>query len=566
MHFRFSIFDSRFLLAAQSQIANHKSKFPLCLACGPFLLLLTSCQKEEASREEAPAPRTTTVRSAEPQLANHVPPPAPAPPLRRTATSSEDLSVPQKSGGDAIPGFPTPAISAVLQDSGAIRLHLALAPPYNSSALTEEIEKLGFDPEPPAGGGEGLWTRAVTSGERAAFEKLVLARLQETSRSLEHVQSLEVQSRRPGRVVWMGPEEPGRFLSGRLVYTGHPLDIALADAGGDPHLFLAVESRTAPPSPASVYVRGGRLFVGEDWTLGLDEFKPAGELKKVPFETERISVRPDGQVLAFSHEGTSSGLGWLQVVRLAAFKPAAQAGSVESVGAPQAVACVPGESPLRPGHLEYGAFDLHAPVRAVYLLAASRLLTETLRALDQPVVSAKATIAPSGISGPIVIHADLAWTEQHLKALGVPVERTPGHTVIPLGHDPQKVVDALAKVLQVLRLRMATHDQNLRNADRVRDADNRLNPYRRKVIRIGPQGEAVEEADSSPFRKLYKPGDPNADADGNITLPNVNSALEMTDFQAAAEEYKLVRACMERLAPQQIFPDPPPLPPRPEAR
>jgi flagellar basal-body rod protein FlgC len=325
--------------------------------------------------------------------------------------------------------------------------------------------------------------------------------------------------------------------------------------------------QTAQPGPASLYARGGRLFVDADWTLRLGEIKPAGEWKRVPAETDRISVRPDGQVLASLHDGTSLELGWLRVVRLAAFRPIAQEGAVESTAAPQPVALTASESPLLAGHLEYGDIEHFAPAaQSGYLLTARQVLAEMLRALNQPNAAPKAAAASAGAGGPIVIHADLAWTEQHLKALGVPAERTPGHTVIPLDNDPQKVANALAKVLQVLRLRLAIHAQNLRNADRARDAENRLNPYRRKVIKIGPQGEAVEEADPSPFRKVYKPGDPDADADGNITLPNVNSALETTDFQAAAEEYKLVRACMERLAPQQIFPDPPPLPVKPDGR
>ncbi|MCY3020999.1 MAG: hypothetical protein NTW87_18440, partial [Planctomycetota bacterium] len=104
------------------------------------------------------------------------------------------------------------------------------------------------------------------------------------------------------------------------------------------------------------------------------------------------------------------------------------------------------------------------------------------------------------------------------------------------------------------------HEQNRRSADRIRDAETRINPYRRRIVKIGPQGEAVEEADPTPFPRVYKPGDPNADAEGYVTMPNVNRALETAEFQADAEEYRLVRAAMERLAPQQIFPDPPALP------
>ena len=326
MHLRFSIFDFRFCLAVQSQIANHKSKTScsafLCVLCGVLFLLLAGCKTEEAARAEAP--RVATVSTAELQPADRRPPPAPVPPLRRTAASPQEPGAPELPGGDGPQDLSALTVSAVPQENGAMRLRLALAPPHGSSALAEELEKLGFEPEPPARTGANFRTRAVAAEERAAFEKLVLARIEETARRLGHLQSLEMRARQPGRIVWLGPEEPGKFLSGKLAYTGHPMDIALADAGNSPHLFLAVESQTAGANPAAEYVRGGRLFVAEDWTVGLDEFKPAGEWKKVPFETERISVRPDGQVLAFLHDGTSQGLGLLRVVRLAAFKPAAR--------------------------------------------------------------------------------------------------------------------------------------------------------------------------------------------------------------------------------------------------
>jgi len=527
------------------------------LLCAALLLLLAGCNREPAPQENAP--RLDTFHPAEPRAPSVIEraPPQVVPPLRRTAAGPQDAGAPELLRGDSIA-----AVARVSQDGGVAHLHLATAPVRGS--LTEELKKFGFLPQEAGSTQRSLWTRTVAADERAAFETQLLLGMEGAADRLAQLQELEMSARQPGQLVWSGAAK-GRFFPGKLVYTGHPLDLALADAGDDPHSFFVVQPRTGPVSEG-VYMRGGRLFVAEDWTLGLGDFKPAGEWKKVPPETTQLTVQPDGQVRASLRDGTTLELGRLQVVRLSGFMPCL-GGVMARPPTPQGVTLAEGDSPLRPGHLEYGDLAQLAPgACAAYCIALRRVLAEALRALNQPApLSVTAPPPPAG-NPPIVIHADLTWTEQQLKALGVPVERTPGHTTIPLGKEPQKVADALTKVLQVLRLRMASHDENLRNADRVRDAENRLNPYRRKVIRIGPQGEAMEEADPAPFPKVFKPGDANADAEGYITLPNVNRALETAEFQAAAEEYRLVRACMERLAPQQIFPDPPAPPVKPEAR
>ena len=55
-------------------------------------------------------------------------------------------------------------------------------------------------------------------------------------------------------------------------------------------------------------------------------------------------------------------------------------------------------------------------------------------------------------------------------------------------------------------------------------AENRLE-RRGGGVRIS---DVVE--DSTPFPKVYKPSHPDADAQGFVSLPNVNYAAEMTDM------------------------------------
>jgi flagellar basal-body rod protein FlgC len=44
--------------------------------------------------------------------------------------------------------------------------------------------------------------------------------------------------------------------------------------------------------------------------------------------------------------------------------------------------------------------------------------------------------------------------------------------------------------------------------------------------------------DMSSFRVKYEPGNPAADASGNVKYPNVNSLVEMTDMRDAQRSYE----------------------------
>jgi flagellar basal-body rod protein FlgC len=104
------------------------------------------------------------------------------------------------------------------------------------------------------------------------------------------------------------------------------------------------------------------------------------------------------------------------------------------------------------------------------------------------------------------------------------------------------------------RLRMDVVAENLANAETTRGADGK--PYQRKEVILheidasgfagalaGAQaGNGVEAtgivADPSPPRKVYDPGHPDADAQGYVTLPNVNPVTEMVDLITASRGYE----------------------------
>lgn len=53
----------------------------------------------------------------------------------------------------------------------------------------------------------------------------------------------------------------------------------------------------------------------------------------------------------------------------------------------------------------------------------------------------------------------------------------------------------------------------------------------------GVRADSIQESDR-PFQKVFDPGHPDADAEGYVTLPNVNLMEEMTDMTAAARAYE----------------------------
>ena len=55
------------------------------------------------------------------------------------------------------------------------------------------------------------------------------------------------------------------------------------------------------------------------------------------------------------------------------------------------------------------------------------------------------------------------------------------------------------------------------------------------AVSVRVKGQAI---DSAPFRVEYDPGNPAADADGNVKLPNVNMLIEMADMREATRSYE----------------------------
>jgi len=106
--------------------------------------------------------------------------------------------------------------------------------------------------------------------------------------------------------------------------------------------------------------------------------------------------------------------------------------------------------------------------------------------------------------------------------------------------------------LTAQRRRAEVASSNLSNTETTRTAEG--GPYRRKdvVFQTTTFGSALQDADIrnqgvevagviddlTPFDPRYEPGHPDADADGYVLYPNVNTMEEMANMMSAARSYE----------------------------
>lgn len=106
--------------------------------------------------------------------------------------------------------------------------------------------------------------------------------------------------------------------------------------------------------------------------------------------------------------------------------------------------------------------------------------------------------------------------------------------------------DIAASGMKAQSERLKVISQNMANVDSV-SADPNGEPYRRQVVSFqnyldpatGAQKVRVDKIveDMSPFEKKYEPSHPAADAQGYVSLPNVNPLVEMMDMKEAQRVY-----------------------------
>jgi flagellar basal-body rod protein FlgC len=110
------------------------------------------------------------------------------------------------------------------------------------------------------------------------------------------------------------------------------------------------------------------------------------------------------------------------------------------------------------------------------------------------------------------------------------------------------------------RLRMDVIASNLANADSTQGANGQ--PYRRRMVVLQAGSPSFDQVlsgvkvagiveDQSPLRRVYDPSHPDADAQGYVTLPNVNPVTEMVDLITSSRGYEANVTAMN--AAKQMF-------------
>lgn len=120
-----------------------------------------------------------------------------------------------------------------------------------------------------------------------------------------------------------------------------------------------------------------------------------------------------------------------------------------------------------------------------------------------------------------------------------------------------------ASALTANRLRMDVTSSNIANASTTRGklVNGKWEPYRRKMVVMEPReksfnqvlkGEIQKQSqagmqgvrvsgivdDQTPFKMVYDPANPDANADGYVMMPNVDLSKEMVDMLAASRAYE----------------------------
>jgi flagellar basal-body rod protein FlgC len=104
-----------------------------------------------------------------------------------------------------------------------------------------------------------------------------------------------------------------------------------------------------------------------------------------------------------------------------------------------------------------------------------------------------------------------------------------------------KVFDIAGSAMTAQSMRLNVVASNMANADSVTGSDGQ--PYRAKqvIFQAQPQGGVNVTRvidDPSPMKMLYDPQSPYADAQGYVTMPNVNVVEEMTNMISASRSYQ----------------------------
>lgn len=123
-------------------------------------------------------------------------------------------------------------------------------------------------------------------------------------------------------------------------------------------------------------------------------------------------------------------------------------------------------------------------------------------------------------------------------------------------------INTSASALTAQRLRMDVVSSNIANSQSTRatvNEDGEWEPYRRKLVSFQSEGNSFKSIlnhvnhreqqtggvkataiseDQAPFKEVYNPTHPEANAAGFVQMPNVDPLQEMVDLMGATRSYE----------------------------
>lgn len=119
-------------------------------------------------------------------------------------------------------------------------------------------------------------------------------------------------------------------------------------------------------------------------------------------------------------------------------------------------------------------------------------------------------------------------------------------------HGVSSSVDIAVSALRAQALRMNVIAGNIANVNSNRTPTGK--PYRRKEVVLsteddeisGVQIGGIHSDTASEFKRLYQPGHPDADENGNVLMPNVDLPVEMMQMVMASRAYQANAAILKR--------------------
>jgi flagellar basal-body rod protein FlgC len=120
-----------------------------------------------------------------------------------------------------------------------------------------------------------------------------------------------------------------------------------------------------------------------------------------------------------------------------------------------------------------------------------------------------------------------------------------------------KTIDVLTSGLIAQRQRMNTIADNIANINTTRDADGKVSPFQRRFVTFAAAESGSENGaasgvkyqvsidTSTPPRRVYQPGNPDADKNGYVSYPNIDVMTEFVNAMEASRAYQADLAAID---------------------